>query len=109
MRVRSPSPLGSPGDRPDPKARTRFPTSDPFPLADPDLAELRQRLYIAAKNEPITAETAATLTGLSLIEARDELRIMESWLLVRHTADDAGVIRWKWNPANFWERKPVPF
>jgi hypothetical protein len=34
---------------------------------------------------------------------------MENWLLTRHTADDLGVIRWQWNPANWWEMEPVPF
>jgi len=109
MRTRPVPPLGSPGDNPIPSHRTRFPTSDALPPIDHERDELRKRLYEAAKNEPISAETAATLTGLSLIEARDELRHMENWLLLRHTADDLGVVRWKWNPANYWEMGETPF
>ena len=109
MRVRPVSPIGKPGDRPEPSARTRFPTADPLPPVDHERKDLRLRLYAAAKNEPITAETAATLTGLPLIEARDELRIMENWLLLRHTVTEAGVVYWRWNPANYHELEPVPF
>lgn len=109
MRVRPVPPLGSPGDRPDPEARTKFPTSHRFPLVDLERQDLRERLYREIKKEPITASRAAEIGKVSLPEAIDELRILESWLLCRHTADDAGIIRWKWNPANYWEREPVPF
>jgi len=109
MRVRPVPPLGSPGDTPTPEHRTRFPTSDPYPVVDHDRQELRRKLYARIKQQPITASEASRITGLSLTEARDELRIMENWLLARHTADDLGVIRWQWNPANWWEMEPVPF
>lgn len=108
MRVTSPAPLGSPGDNPDPKARTRFPTDRPWPEVDHDRNPLRKSLYLAVKKEPITGEQAARLTRLPLTEAIDELRILENWLLVRHTADEKGVLRWRWNPANHWERG-IPF
>ena len=109
MRVRPVPPLGEPGDRPEHKHRTRFPTSDPYPLVDHDRQDLRRDLYTRIKREPLTAGDASRIIGLPIHEARDELRIMENWLLVRHTADDRGVISWKWNPANYWESEPVPF
>ena len=109
MRVRPVPPLGEPGDRPVPKHRTTLPTSDPYPLVDHDRQDTRVQLYRSIKRQPITAEQAATITRLSIREARDELRIMENWLLIRHTINEQGVCYWKWNPANHWESDPVPF
>lgn len=109
MRVRPVPPLGSPGDNPVPRHRTTFPTSDALPPLDHDRKEMRENLYSRIKREPITAAEASRITGLSLTEARDELRNLENLLLCRHTADDLGVIRWRWNPANYWESEPVPF
>ena len=109
MRVRPVPPLGSPGDRPEPKHRTKFPSSDPFPPALEEHHPLRQQIYARIKRSPLTASQVAALFHLSVIEARDHLRIMENYLLVRHTADDQGVISWRWSPANYWELEAVPF
>jgi hypothetical protein len=109
MRARPVPPLGSSRDRPVPSHRTRFPTFDPLPQVNHDRQEIRENLYRRVKKEPITAAEASRITGLSLVEARDELRTMEEWLLTRHTADDLGVIRWRWNPANYWEIGETPF
>ena len=109
MRVRPVPPLGEPGDRPVPRHRTTLPTSDRLPETDHERQELRVNLYSVVKRQPITAEQAAAITRLPLREARDELRIMENWLLVRHTITEQGVCFWKWNPANHWESDPVPF
>ena len=109
MRVRPVPPLGEPGDRPIPRDRTRLPSGDRLPTVDHERQELRIQLYRAAKCQPITADQAATITRLPIREARDELRIMETWLLVRHTITEQGVCYWKWNPANHWESDPVPF
>lgn len=109
MRVRPVPPLGRPGDRPEPKHRTKFPSLRPFPPVDHDRQEFRKRLYREIKKGPITASRAAEMGRLPLEEAIDEMRILESWLLCRHTADEMGVVRWKWNPANYWETEPIPF
>jgi len=109
MRTRPVPPLGRPGDNPIPSHRTKFPTSDRFPDLDHDRKELRENLYARIKREPITAAEASTITGLTVREARDELRHLENFLLCRHTADDLGVIRWRWNPANYWEMGETPF
>ena len=101
--------MGSAGDRPDPNARTRLPTGDRLPAVNHDRQDVRIQLYRSIKRQPITADQAATITRLPIREARDELRTMEEWLLIRHTADEKGVIRWQWNPANHWEGEPVPF
>jgi hypothetical protein len=71
--------------------------------------ELRRRIYSQVKRAPLTAAQVASLFDLSIPEARDQLRVMENLLLVRHTADDLGVIYWRWSPANYWEMEPVPF
>ena len=109
MRVRPVPPLGEPGDRPQPRDRTRLPTSDRLPQVDHERQQVRVQLYRVVKRQHITAEQAATVTRLSIREARDELRIMEEWLLVRHTINEQGICFWKWNPANHWERDSVPF
>ena len=109
MRVRPVPPPGFPGDRPEPKHRTKFPTSRLWPEVDHDRQDLRKRLYREIKKGPITASRAAAIGKISLTDAIDELRLLESWLLCRHTADEMGVIRWRWNPANYWEIGQVPF
>ena len=109
MRVRTPAAIGRPGDRPEPRHRTTLPTADRLPPLDHDRTKIREDLYARIKREPITASEASKITGLPITEARDELRHLENFLLCRHTADDKGVVRWQWNPANHWESEDVPF
>ena len=87
----------------------RLPTARPFPLIDADPHPIRLRLYDAAKEQPITAQTGALLTETSLATALDQLRILEEWRIIRHTANEAGVIYWIPVDDNVWEQPAPPF
>jgi len=92
------------------RPRSRLlPTARPFPAIDPDDRPVRVRLYSAAKRQPITAQTGATITRLPLTEALDHLRVLENWKIVKAKATDEGIIYWHRVPGNNWETPAPPF
>lgn len=87
----------------------RLPTARPFPYIDTDDQPTRRRLYALTKERPITAQTGAIRTESTLEDTIDHLRVLEEWRIIRHTADDLGVIYWRPIANNVWEQPGPPF
>jgi hypothetical protein len=89
--------------------RRQMPTPRPWPTWTLDRADTRQAIYHRVRTEPRTAADIAGDTGLPILDAVDELRILEGFEVIRHRADDLGVIRWHHRPGNPWDQKDPPF
>lgn len=89
--------------------RRAMPTPRPWPTWTFDRIETRQAIYHRIKSEPRTGADIAETTGLPILEAIDELRILENYKVIRHRADDLGVIRWHHRPGNAWDLPETPF
>ena len=86
-----------------------MPTPRPWPTWTFDRIETRQAIYHRIKSEPRTGADIATETGLPILEAIDELRILENYKVIRHRADSLGVIYWHHLPGNAWDLEDPPF
>ena len=86
-----------------------LPTDRRWPKWSEDRLDTRRDMYDAIKIEPRTAAYLAQVHGLPIEDTVDELRILEQFGVTRHRADDLGVIRWTYVPANKWETEPPPF
>lgn len=86
-----------------------LPTDRKYPDWTFEAIETRKMLYAEIKKEPRTAADLAASFSLEILEAIDELRILENFGVIRHRADDLGVISWKFVPDNNWEQEEPPF
>lgn len=69
----------------------------------------RRSLYARIKSEPRTAAYLSDEAGLPITETIDELRILENFGVIRHRADEMGVVFWHFIPGNRWEGPEAPF
>jgi hypothetical protein len=86
-----------------------LPTDRAWPEWTHEGIEGRRKLYARVKAEPRTAGYLADEAGLPITEAIDQLRLLENFEVIRHRADDMGVVFWHHVPGNRWESEPVPF
>lgn len=86
-----------------------LPTDRPWPEWTEEAKATRRSLYARVKAGPRTAAYLSDEAGLPITEAIDELRLLENYGVIRHRADDLGVIRWHHRPGNAWDMEPPPF
>ncbi len=89
--------------------RRAMPTPRPWPTWTFEAIETRRVLYARVRSEPRTAAYLAEDLGLPILDAIDELRLLEGFGVIRHKADDLGVISWNFVPGNSWELADPPF
>lgn len=66
-------------------------------------------MYDLVATEPKTGAYVASEFGLPIETAIDHLRILEQFGVIRHRADDLGVVAWHYRPGNKWEIEDAPF
>ena len=94
------------------RARSKlFPTDRRWPkhLYSQEAIESRRNLYRLIATEPRTAQTASDQSALQIPTVVDHLRILEQVDVVRHRADEMGVVYWHHVPGNVWDMEGPPF
>jgi predicted Rossmann fold nucleotide-binding protein DprA/Smf involved in DNA uptake len=86
-----------------------LPTDRPWPEWTVEAIETRKNLYARIKSEPRTASHLSDQAGLPIAETIDELRHLENYGVIRHRADEMGVVSWHLIPGNKWEAEEPPF
>ena len=88
---------------------TLLPTDRNWPAWSKDRQDLRRDFYARIRREPMTAAELSPIAALPIDDTVDELRILEGFGVIRHRADDLGVIRWHHRPGNAWDLPEPPF
>jgi hypothetical protein len=86
-----------------------LPTDRKWPEWTIENLQLRKKFYARIKSEPRTAMTLSEYAGRPVLETIDELRLLENYGVIRHRADDLGVVFWHFVPDNKWEAEEPPF